>query len=104
MHFEPLSADDLELCKPPTQEEWQLCRTVMRLGHHILGKTKDEMKSAARTLQAAKEDEALFEQIETVVDILKDNVKMLEAAQARHLTACASVVEEQKTQHEEART
>ena len=57
MHFEPLSADDLDSCKPPTQEEWQLCRTVMRLGHHILGKTKDEMKSAARTLQAAKEDE-----------------------------------------------
>ena len=103
MHFEPLSADDLELCKPPTEEQWRLCRTVMRLGHHMLGKTKDELKSAARTLQATNEDEALFEQIETVVDILKDNVKMLEAAHARHLTACASVVEEQNTQHEEVR-
>ena len=102
MHFEPLSADDLEHCKPPTEEEWRLCRTVMRLGHTMLGKTKDELKSATRALQAAKEDDVLFEQIETVVDILKDNVKMLEAAQARHLTACASVVEEQNTQYEEA--
>ena len=105
MHFEPLSADDLELCKPPTEEQWQLCRTVMRLGHAMLGKTKDEMKSAARTLQAANENKEFFEQIETVIDILKDNVKKLEAAHARHLTACASVVEEQqKTQHEEALT
>ena len=104
MHFEPLSADDLEHCKPPTEEQWQLCRTVMRLGHHMLGKTKDELKRATRTLEAANENKEFFEQLETVVDILKDNIKMLEAAHARYLTACASVVEDQKTQHEEARS
>ena len=66
--------------------------------------TSTILPDAAERLAESPPMKEIFDRLETVVDILKDNVRMLEAAHARHLTACASVAEDEKTRHEEART
>jgi hypothetical protein len=49
LQYEPLPAEDLEICKPPSNDEWLRRLPIMRIAYLLLGKSKEEMKDVART-------------------------------------------------------
>jgi hypothetical protein len=102
MHFEPLPGDELQVCKPPSNDEWLQYLMIMRIAYRMLGRTKDEMKTVVKAMEEANENPQVFDQFEATISVLKGYVGMLECAEARFLSAAASVAEGEKL--EEART
>lgn len=97
--FEPMSADDLETCKPPKNEEWAMLASwhlpMLRLAWTVLGKTKPEL------VQMVKEDfdnevgVELLNQLDDAISTLHQAHFLMEKARIRILVA-ASVLEVEK--------
>jgi hypothetical protein len=94
-HFEPSSADELEACKPPTNEEWMQCLVVVRLAYGMIGKTKAEMKTVVQALNDSNSLDDFYAFAETS-DTLRCFAEVVESAEARFLVAASSVAQDEK--------
>jgi hypothetical protein len=97
MNFEPWSPEDLEVCKPPSNSEWNRMThphlVTLRIAWLTLAKTKPELVEMMRKL--GENDEAgcaMMDGFIAAIDFFKQVLMMLEKAEARIICA-GSVIE-----------